>query len=294
MTAVYGWTIGMGLQLSAIVLIAYLGLLFLTYWIFRDAPTGFVPQQDQGRLIVSVQLPDSASLARTQEATAKVDAIIRADKGVAHTIGLCGISFVEQANAPELRVAADHSQAVRGAARSQAAGRGGHGPAAREWAKQVTDARVVVLGASPIPGLSVAGGFKVIVEDRGGMGLTTLQDQSDRFIKAVRGKLEDVRGKAPKAAKDGPTLDPAAAKKAPVVQSRPMLSGVNTQFRSNTPQLYMDIDRTKVFSLGLSLNDVNQTLQIYLGSLYVNSFNEYRPLLASHAPGRQPVSGLGR
>ena len=103
---------------------------------------------------------------------------------------------------------------------------------------------VTVFGAPPIPGLSVAGGFKLMVEDRGGLGLADL----------------------------------AAADRRPDRQAAkhdPGLTGVSTQFRSNTPQLFLDIDRTKVESLGVSLDDVNQTLQIYLGSLYVNSFNEF-------------------
>jgi multidrug efflux pump len=99
------------------------------------------------------------------------------------------------------------------------------------------------LGASPIPGLGTAGGFKFVVEDRGDLGLVTLQQQTDGLIR----KLQQVPG----------------------------LSRVTTQFRSKTPQLYLDIDRDKVASLGVSLNDVNQTLDILMGSSYVNSFNDF-------------------
>ena len=99
-TAVYGWTVGKLLRLSAVVLLAYGGLLFLTYWIFQNAPTGFIPQQDQGRLIVNVQLPDSASLERTKVAVAKIDEIARQTPGVAHTVAISGLSFLLQANSP--------------------------------------------------------------------------------------------------------------------------------------------------------------------------------------------------
>ncbi len=98
LTDAYGWIVGSSLKLSAIVILAYGGLLVLTYTTFRDAPRGFVPQQDMGRLIISLQLPDSASLDRTQEVSARVEEITRADPGVSHSIGLAGISFVEQAN----------------------------------------------------------------------------------------------------------------------------------------------------------------------------------------------------
>src|SRR5207253_7915964 len=96
MTLLYGWTIGHALRMSVVVLFVYGGLLLLTYQVFRDAPTGFVPQQDQGRLIVSVQLPDSSALYRTRQAMAQVEAICRKIPGVADTIGLGGMSLVEQ------------------------------------------------------------------------------------------------------------------------------------------------------------------------------------------------------
>ncbi len=105
-----------------------------------------------------------------------------------------------------------------------------------------------MFGAAPVPGLSVAGGFKIQVEDKAGLGLGTLQDQTDRLVRSIKNLK---------------------------VAGKPALSAASTQFRSNTPQYYMDIDRSKVAALGVALDDVNQTLQIYLGSLYVNSFNEF-------------------
>jgi multidrug efflux pump len=248
LTTIYGWTIGHALHLSAVVLLLYGGLLVVTYWMFQEAPTGFVPQQDQGRLIVSVQLPDSSSLDRTKEIMAQVDAITRTIPGVAHTIGLGGISFVERANGPNFgsffvilepfdkrRDLNRRAEAIMKTVRAK-------------WTKQIKDARVVVVGSSPIPGLSVAGGFKVMVEDRGGVGLTILQDQTENLIR----KVKDLK-----------------------VNDQTALAGVATQFRSKIPQVYMDIDRSKVASLGVSLDDVNRTLEMYLGSLYVNSFNDF-------------------
>jgi multidrug efflux pump len=242
-TAGYAWVVGKLLRLSVVVLLAYAGLLVLTGWIFSIAPTGFVPQQDQGRLIISVQLPDAASLQRTQEAMAQVEKITRNTPGVAHTVGISGLSFIQSANgsnfgsmfvildsfeerqSPDLR-----DTAIMDRLR-------------QAWAREVKDAQVLVFGAPPIPGLSVAGGFKLMVEDRGGLGLPELEHQTNVII----GKL----------------------------RRQPGLFGVSTQFRADTPQLYMDINRTKVAALGVSLDEVNQTLQIYLGSLYVNSFNEF-------------------
>jgi multidrug efflux pump len=243
MTSAYAWAIGKAMRLSAIVLVLYGLLLALTYWLFQIAPTGFVPQQDMGRCLGSIQLPDSSSLERTKTAMLKVEKIARETPGVAHTIAICGISFVQQANGPNfgsLFIILDpFAERQRPELKDEAI----MARLRRRWASEVKDAQAVVFGAAPIPGISVAGGFKVIVEDRGGLGVKDLQAQTDQLI----AKLRDAPG----------------------------LTGVSTQFRSSIPQLYMNINWPKVAALGLSPEDVNQTLEIFLGSSYVNSFNEY-------------------
>ena len=135
------------LRVSLISLLVYGGLLVLTWWAFRSAPTGFVPQQDQGRIICNIQLPDSASLERTREAVARIEAVARKIRGVAHTITISGTSFVLQANSPSFasmfivlepfdkRTSPDlSSDAI--VARLRAA-----------WAREIKDARVVAFGA---------------------------------------------------------------------------------------------------------------------------------------------------
>ena len=101
-TGVYGWTVGKMLRVSFLVLVVYGFLLGLTYWTFQHAPTGFIPQQDQGRLICDIQLPDSLSLQRTQEVMAKVEKIAREDPGVAHAVAISGMSFLLQSNSSNL------------------------------------------------------------------------------------------------------------------------------------------------------------------------------------------------
>ena len=239
----YAWIVGRLLRINLLVLLVYGGLLFLTYWTFQMAPRGFVPQQDQGRIIASVQLPDSSSLERTQKALKKVEEIARKVPGVAHTLTVAGYSFVQAANGSNfgsMFITLDPFDQRTTRDRTDQAIMGRMFP---QWAAQVKDAQVLAFPAPPIPGLSVAGGFKLMVEDRGGLGLTALDQQTTNFI----GELNKL----------------------------PALDRVSTQFRSATPQLYMDIDRTKVASLGIPFDDVNQTLQIYLGSLYVNSFNAF-------------------
>ena len=241
------------LRVSIVVLLVYAGLLGLTYVTFQRAPTGFIPQQDQGRLIANIQLPDSASLERTNAVVAKVVKIALGDRndpkrypgvaGIAHIVAFAGSSFLLQANSsnfasmfivldpfakrqkPELR----DSEIMRRLNRA--------------CAEQVPEARFTVLGASAIPGLGTAGGFKFIVEDRGDLGLEALQKQTEGLIQ----ELKKVPG----------------------------LTRVTTQFRAKTPELFLDINREKAAELGVSLNDVNQTLDIFMGSLYVNSFNAF-------------------
>jgi multidrug efflux pump len=239
----YGRVVAKLLPCNVAVLAGYAVLLGLTWWIFQHAPVGFIPQQDQGRLIVNIQLPDGASMERAREAVQQVAEVARNTRGVAHTVGIAGLSFILQANSPnfasmfivldpfdkrqkpELRDTAIMARLRKG------------------WAKEVQDAVVTVYGGSPIPGLGVAGGFKLIIEDHGGVGSQALQDQTDEVIR----KLRKVPG----------------------------LNNVATQFRARTPQYFLAIDRSKVAALGCSLNDVNQTLDIFLGSSYVNSFNDF-------------------
>jgi multidrug efflux pump len=243
MTQAYGWTIGKAMHLAVVALVLYGGLLILNWWFFQSAPSGFVPQQDMGRCLAGVQLPDSASLERTKEVMHKIESIARETPGVDHTIAVCGMSFVLQSNGPNFGslfiILKPFAERQRPELKDEAI----MAQLRQHWAREVPDAQAFVFGAAPIPGISVAGGFKVIVEDRGGFGVQTLQTQTDRLIGALR--------------------------------QAPGLVGASTQFRSGIPQLYLDINRDKAAALGLSPDDVNQALQIFLGSSYVNSFNEF-------------------
>jgi multidrug efflux pump len=239
----YAWVVGFLLRVSVLVLVVYGGLLVLTWWVFERAPTGFVPDQDQGRAIVSVQLPDSAALERTQQAVTEVEKIAHETPGVAHTITVSGMSLVLSANASNFATIFVVFGPFEDRRDPRLSGQAIMAHLRRECAKRVKDGQVTVFGAPPIPGLGVASGFKLMVEDRSGLGLSALQQQCDELTAKLN---ED-----------------------------PVLVGVVSQFRSATPQLYMDVDRTKVQSLGVNVNDVNLTTQIYLGSLYVNGFNEF-------------------
>ncbi len=241
LTAAYAWTIGLALRLSALVMLVYLALVGVTCWAFTQVPTGFIPEMDQGRLIASLQLPDAQALELTKDVMARVDRITHENPAVAHTItnvgsGGGGVAsnwasmFVilkpfEERRTPDRTAKAVISQLKRA------------------WDQQIPEAKVTVNGAAPVPGLSQAGGFKLVVEDRGGLGLAALQAQTE-------------------------TLTAELAR-------QPGLNNVVTTFRPHTPQVLLQVDRDKVEAFGVPLADVNQTMEMYLGSSAVSTFSAF-------------------
>jgi multidrug efflux pump len=243
LTAGYGWTVGWLLRLSPVVLVVYGVLLALTYFGFTHVPTGFIPEQEQGYLVVDIQLPDSASLERTAAVTKQVGEIARENDAVAHTLGVSGQSFVANAVSSnfggmfiilkpfdERHGAGERADAVIAKLRQR-------------LYQEVDEARVSVFGAPPIQGLGNTGGFKLMVQDRGDLGLAMLQGQADNLAEKAN--------------------------------ATPGLVGVFNGFRASTPQLYVDIDREKVKALHVPLSDVFQTLQVFRGGYYVNDYNEF-------------------
>ena len=242
-TAGYGWVVGRLLRGSVLVVIAYAGLLVLTYFEFTRAPTGFVPQQDKGYLLINVQLPDSAAADRTQKVMAHVEALARDTPGVAHTVGISGQSLILNANAPNVG-----SMYILLKEFGQRRGPGLTADAIavalqKRCQREVPGALVAAFGAPPIDGLGTTGGFKMIIEDRGNLGLDELQRVSDQIVSRGNGT--------------------------------PGLQGLFSSSRANTPWLHLDIYRTKCMALGVTVSDVFNALQVYLGSYYVNNFNEF-------------------
>ena len=243
MTNAYGWTVGKVLTASIVFVLIYVGLLALTAVQFAHAPTGFIPEQDKGYVILNVQLPDSASVERTERMMARIEKIARETPGVKHTVGISGQSLILSANAPNLgsmyvlldefehRTAADRkADAIAEAIRIRCR-------------KEVRGALVSTFGGPPVEGLGTTGGFKLIIEDRGNLGLDQLQQFSDQITEAGN-KTEG-------------------------------LAGLYNSSRVRTPWLYLDIDRTKAAALGLTPSDIFNTLQVYLGSFYVNNYNQF-------------------
>jgi multidrug efflux pump subunit AcrB len=242
-TQAYGKAVGWGLRLSVIVLLVYVGLIGLTGFGFTRVPSGFVPIQDKGYLVANIQLPDSASLERTVEVTDAVEKIALDTPGVAHTVAIPGTSFVLNANSSNygnIFVILKPFHERRDASLS------GEAIAAEIRARlqrEVPEARVLVFGAPAVRGLGNAGGFKLMVEATGDVNFDALQARADNL--AAQGNQQ------------------------------PGLVGLFNGFRARTPQLYVDIDRTKAKTMGVALSDVFDALQAYLGSYYVNDFNRF-------------------
>ncbi len=241
--SIYTRMVGGLLRVSLIVMLVYAGMLFLTYEEFHRAPTGFIPQQDKGYLILNVQLPDSASMERTEKVMARIEELARKTDGVAHTVGIAGQSLILNANAPNfgslyvmLKEFGDRRSPKETADAIAAS-------LEKQCRAEVKEATVSAFGAPPIDGLGTTGGFKLIVEDRGNLGAGELQRISDRVVAAGN----ETRG----------------------------LKGLFNSSRANTPWLYLEIDRTKCMTLGVLVSDLFSTLQVYLGSYYVNNFNEF-------------------
>jgi multidrug efflux pump len=251
-TGAYTGAVRWALRGSVLVLLLYGGLLWLTYWEFGRLPAGYIPSQDKGYLLIPVQLPDSASLERTQEVVDRIEKICKETPGIAHTISAAGQSFTLGAygsNFANFFVMLDEFDKRRGPglysdeiiAKLR-----------KRFAAEIPDASVLVLGPPAVNGLGTAGGFKFAVEDRGDLGMEELQQRTDALIRAANKK---------------PTAeDPTGT---------PGLTGMFTVFRANSPQLFVDVNREQCFALGVQLSDVFATLQIYLGSLYVNDFNKF-------------------
>ncbi len=236
----YGRTVGLLLRTSAIVLMVYGGLMVLTYLGFKAVPVGFIPEQDKGYLVINAQLPDGASLERSDAVVRRMNEITLATEGVGHVIAVPGYSVLTSSNISNVGgmfVILEPFEERKGKADLDA---NAIAAELRKQFQQIQDAQIVAFGAPPIDGLGSTGGFKLQVQDRGDLGSLELQKNVESVIET------------------------AAA--------QPGLVGLFSSFSANQPQLFIDVDRTKAKSLSLALSDVYETLQVYLGSAYANDF----------------------
>jgi len=237
----YGFLTARAVRVAVLMLIAYVAILGFGLNEFRKTPTGFIPQIDRGYLIVVIQLPPGASLARTDAVYRRAVDLALRTPGVEHGVDFVGFSAATFTNAPNSAAifltlapweqrAKDPSQSAAGITRAL------FGKFAA-----IQDALILVIQPPPVAGIGNAGGFRMMVEDRGGRGPQALQAAAV----AMMGRANQTPG----------------------------LTQVFTLFETSTPQLYLDIDRAKAQLLGINVTDVFSALQVNLGSAYVNDFN---------------------
>ena len=261
----YGNTVRKVAGRRGAALLVYGGLLALTWFGFSAVPAGFVPMQDKYYLVGIAQLPNSASLDRTDAVVRQLSKIALGEPGVESVVAFPGLSvngFVNVPNAAVMFVMLDPFKERTSSDMTAVA------IAGRLQAKfaSIPDGFLGVFPPPPVPGLGVTGGFKLQVEDRGGVGLEALV-QLTRMLMT-------------KASESGQVV------------------GLMTSLDVNAPQLNVDIDRTQVKSQGVRLADVFESLQVYLGSLYVNDFNRfgrtYKVTAQADADHRMQAEAIGR
>ena len=241
-SARYGSAVNQVIRKSGIALVVYAGLLALTLFGFNKVPSGFVPTQDKQYLVAFAQLPDAATLDRTEKVIRQMAELGSQQPGVENAVQFPGLSINGFVNAPNAGIIFftlkpfeerhgkdEYGLNIAGALNAKFAG--------------IQDAFVAVFPPPPVNGLGQVGGFKLQLEDRAGLGEAALNDATQALL-----------GKA---------------------YQTPQLAGVFSGYRVNVPQLDVEVDREKVKHEGIVLTDLFQTMQAYLGSVYVNDFNKF-------------------
>ena len=245
---------------------AFMGLLIFGIVVLgRHIPAGFVPEEDQGYIMVNAQLPDAASLERTDAVMRKAEAILEKNEGIEGFNTISGYSLVTSAYSSnmgfffvqlkpweERKTAESHATGIVTALNAA-------------FRRDIPEAAVVAFGPPSIPGLGTGAGFTLELQDRGGGSPSYLAEQTQRFMEAAR--------------------------------KRPEVGRIATLYRATVPQVFADIDRSKVLKSGVLLNDVNTTLGALLGSSYINDFNRfgrvYKVYVQAEAEFRRDPKQLG-
>jgi len=238
----YSTAVARVIRVSAVALAVYVGLIFLTGRLFQAVPAGFIPSQDKQFLICVAQLPDAASLDRTDAVIRRMSDLALKVPGVAASVAFPGLSpngFTASPNSGIAFITLDDFEKRRSPDLSANAIIGRLYQAFGE----IQEARMIVINAPAVNGLSTGGGFKMYIEDRANLGPEALYGATWGTIGAA--------------------------------YATNVLQGVYSTYQINVPQIDLDVDRVKAKSMGVSLSGLFETLQIYLGSLYVNDFNQF-------------------
>ncbi|MEW4486553.1 multidrug efflux RND transporter permease subunit [Thalassoglobus sp. JC818] len=237
---IYARMISSLIRVSIVAIALYVGLLVCTWYSFGMVPAGFIPEQDQGYLIVSIRLPDGASLSRTDEVTKQVAEIGSKIDGVAHSVGIVGLSGSTFSISPNAAVA---FLPLEDAKERAARGRGANVIVGemRAAVSKINAAEVFIIPPPPVRGIGRGGGYKLYIQDQSGAGMAALNDVTEKMV-----------------------ID---------ANQQPGLVQVFSNYRLSVPQIYADIDRVKAQMLDIPMSNVFDALQVYLGSTYINDFN---------------------
>ncbi len=261
----YGALTGRLIRVSLLMLVVYGGLIGLTAYQFVKAPTGFIPRQDQGYLINVIQLPPGASLARTDEVARKVTQIALNTPGITHAVPIVGLDGATFTTAPNSAVVFTPLEDFKERAKKGQSAQALLLALNTQYAA-IQDAFVVSISPPPVRGIGTTGGFKM--------------------------QVQDVRGGDPA------ELEEVAQSVVAGAANVPGIGNVFTTFSTRTPKIYADIDRVRAEMLGVSPDDVFETLEVYVGSTYVNDFNflgrTYRVTAQADGDFRQDLHTIGQ
>jgi len=243
----------------------YLVLIAAAFGVLKAVPSGFVPAQDKQYLIGFAQLPDGATLDRTEEVIRRMSEIAMKHPGVEHAVAFPGLSIAGFTNSSSAGIVFATLKPFKDRRAPELAGPAIAMALNGEYSG-IKDAFIAMFPPPPVSGLGTVGGFKLQIEDRVGLGYAALDQAKAAFL-----------AKAAQA---------------------PELTGLFTSFQINVPQLYAEIDRTRARQLGVAVTDIFDTMQIYLGSLYVNDFNRfgrtYSVRVQADAPFRARADDIGQ
>lgn len=252
-------------RLSALAVLLYIGLLGGTYYMFNQVPTGFIPAQDQGYFICALQLPPGASMARTDRVVREVQRRFSAVDGVANTVafgGFSGATFTTASNAGAIFITLEDFEARMPLGQTVDYLQGQLNASVAD----IQEAFIIVIAPPPVPGVGNGGGFKMMIQDQGGIG-----------SQALLGATWALAGAA---------------------NQDPNVAAAFTTFETDTPEIYLDVDRQRVERLGVNIDDLFATLEVFMGSTYVNDFNflgrTFRVIAQADAPYRKTPDDIMR
>ncbi|MCK1383459.1 multidrug efflux RND transporter permease subunit [Bradyrhizobium sp. 21] len=238
----YSGTVTKVISGKAAVMGLYLVLVGVTVFLFQQVPSGFVPGQDKQYLVGFSRLPDGAALDRTEEVIRKMSDVALTQPGVESSVAFPGLSISGFTNSSNAGIVFSTLKPFDERKDPALSGNAIAADLNKKYAG-IQEAFIAMFPPPPVNGLGTIGGFKLQIEDRAGLGYEALNEATKAFTAAM--------------------------------QKAPEIAGVFSSFQVNVPQLFADIDRTKALQLGVPVTEVFNTLQIYLGSYYVNDFNKF-------------------